>query len=283
MDTKSTNALESHQIPTVTISGDVNRGEKLKAQTLSAMCFALDRTPHEIREVFGCRPNDRLRALEEKCAMLAALVERLQATGSGCEGNCSTIQKSCDGLWKLCFETLCPGRVPFSRYTMDEASQENHIVLNEIVPVPADADNVTAFPVAPGQYMVLTHPVRPGFVPKKINIDLHLANGGNNYLDIEIEIFLVSGGKKKKIGVTYEGNNFLNKDGTQIFVAWPEYKGRRIEVGYAEKIEIVLRHTGLQNNLVSASVRLPHDTKEWYELCKHWGYGDCPPSSSTAC
>jgi len=277
MDTKSTNALQATQMPTVTIAGDVTRDDHRKRNTLAALCYALDKRPEEIQALFECNPH-RIKDLEEKCARLEGIIDTLKSNSGSCTGKCSSIDRRCDGLWNLCFEQLCPGSVPFSRYTMDEKSQENHILLNEIVKVEGDPNNVDSYPVTPLKYIRLTHPKRPGFVPKNINIDLHLANGGNNYLDIEVEFYLVSGGVGKKVGVTYQGNNFLNKDGTQIVVAWPEYKGRRIEVGYAEHVVVVLRHIGAANNLLSANVRLTHDLKEWYALCKHWGYGDCVPS-----
>lgn len=279
MDTKSTNALQATQMPTVTVAGEIQRNdrfERTRHETLLAMCHATNKQPDQILELVNCEAASRISRLEEYCKRLEKMCQALEHKGGSCNGKCSTIDQRCNGLWKFCIDTMCPGRVPFSRYTMDEASQESQIVLGEIVKVD-DPNAVDEWPVAPSQFITLTHPERPGFIPKVINIDLHLANGGNNYLDIEIEFYLVSGGKKKMIGVTFEGNNFLNKDGTQIFVGWPEYKGRRIEVGYAERIEVVLRHKGLQNNLVSASVRLPHDLKEWYELCKQWGYGDCLP------
>ncbi|MGB1013579.1 MAG: hypothetical protein ACPG4T_05550, partial [Nannocystaceae bacterium] len=221
--------LQATQLSTVTVKGDIahsDRYDRARHETLMAICNATNSDPAKLLEAIGCNASSRLRDLEEYCRRLEAKCDALEHKGGGgCGGKCSTIDKRCDGLWKFCVESMCPGRIPYSRFTMDDKSQESQIILNQIVKV-ADANFVDQYPVAPGQGVKLTHIQRPGFIPKKINIDLHLANAGNNYPDIEIEFYLVGGSNPRKIGVTYEGNNFLNKDGSQIFQAWPHYKGR---------------------------------------------------------
>ena len=81
--------------------------------------------------------------------------------------------------------------------------------------------------VAPGQAIRLEQPTRPGYLPHKIAIDFALANNGTNYLDLEVTLWLGPGGKTrgKQIGPIWNGNEFINKDGTQIHIDMPQTAG----------------------------------------------------------
>jgi len=129
-------------------------------------------------------------------------------------------------------------RFPFLVY-----SNRSQVKLNEIV-TGLGGDFVNAFPVPPTKKIRLTHKSRPGFTPTKIQIDLNLAGGGNNYSDFSIQFFLVPGGVNSALGLEvgneYDGNLFLNKDGTQISVPFPEYRGQPLDVGSLETLAVVI-------------------------------------------
>ncbi|MGB1014531.1 MAG: hypothetical protein ACPG4T_10390 [Nannocystaceae bacterium] len=242
------------------------------------MCSALRCRPEQLYDALeSCKRVEKLEAivreLEHRCIELGS---KVGGSSSSSDCKCDKLEKRCDQIVAFCVENVCPGNVPYSRKTIDDHSQKSQIPLKNVVEVPNNNDFVNAFPVAPGQAIRLTHATRPGFIPKIINIDLHLANNSTNYLDIKIEFYLIGGETPQMIGNGYEGNNFLNKDGTQIMVEWPRYKGRPVEVGFHERVEVVIRHGGLQNALQAATVRLHHDLKEWYRLCNTLGTGDCP-------
>lgn len=260
----------------MTLAGDVHieqldSRERKRLMLLQTFADALGCSLGHLENLgsLDCNIVERCRQLEERCATLTKRCDELQK--SSCSGKCSDTSVALE----YCMTNTCPGNIPFSRITLEDQSQQNVIVLSEIVDVPNDPNFVNAWPVQPGKSIRLRHLQRPGFVPRHINMDFAFANNGNNYLELQIEFFLVGGPKPRLIGSTYEGNNFLNKDGTQIIQEWPSYLGKSIEVGFFEHVEVVITHTGLQNNLNKATVRLHHDTKEWWDLCRKFGY--CAP------
>ena len=107
---------------------------------------------------------------------------------------------------------------------------------------------------------------------RKIAIDLNVAGGGSNYLDFTLQFYLVPGGTASgqglEIGSQMRGNQFLNKDGTQIHIPFPEYRGAPIDVGSLETLALVIRNNGAANNLDSAFVTIYYDNKLFYQLCK---------------
>lgn len=228
------------------------------------LCYTLNCEPEDIK-CLG-RSRKRLDHMEERCRTLEKMLIEAK---SGC-----SCESKCDGIWKFIEECLCPANQPFARKTIDDFSSVNLIELNQ----PIEGDGfVTTFPIAPGQKMKLTHPGElPGFIPHTIHVDLNLANGGTNYLEITFEFYLVGGPEPTKLGVTHRGNEFLNKDGGQIAVPFPTYKGDFIEVGFAQKLEVVVSHTGLENNITSAMVRVRHDNEAWARRCKR--FGSCEPA-----
>lgn len=239
-----------------------NEQKKSRHEQLMAMCYLAECEPEDFRSLR--RYRHKLEELEKRCRELEHLLEHKNSSCS-CESKC-------DGLWRFITECYCPANQPFSRMTIDNFSSINLIELNQVV----EGDGFeNGFPVTPGQKIKLTHPGElPGFIPHTIHVDLNLANGGTNYLEIKLEFFLIGGPEPTKLGVTFRGNEFLNKDGGQIAVPFPTYKGHFIEVGFAQKLEVVISHTGLENNLTSAMVRVRHNVKEWYKRCRRYGY-DC--------
>jgi len=166
----------------------------------------------------------------------------------------------------------CPGNLLYSRSTLDVFSRERHTNID--IPVEDFGPGyVDAFPVAPGQTLRLEQSPRPGYLPEKIAIDFSLANNGTNYLDLEVSFWLGPGGKSRgeQIGPKWTGNEFLNKDGSQILVDMPKYRGLTVEVGAIERMAVEIRHTGNTNNLISAKVRLPFDEERWYASCASLG------------
>ncbi len=259
-------------VPTIGDRQYGNRNKMSREQTLMALCYALNCEPADLQHI--CQSRQRMSELERKCAALEHALTNQQS----CGGNCREVAKKCDGLWKYCIDHLCPANVPFSRVTIDEYSGINQIELNTVIKVEDDNSFVDNFPVAPGQKIKLTHAEQPGFIPKELRVDIDLANGGTNYLDIHLEFFLVGGPTPKKLGVTFRANEFLNKDGSQIAVPWPHYKGCPVEVGFSETVVCILSHRGLANNVESAMIRLKHDLEQWYAMCSDYGFGHCLPN-----
>jgi hypothetical protein len=213
-----------------------------------------------------CTPGalERLMACADRMPALEACVSRI-------EGNASNAIKRCDGVDQLIQSYLCPGNVNFSQRTLDEYSDNAQVNLEEIVK-DLGGDFVNTFAVPPGKMIRLTHKTRPGYTPTKMAIDLNIAGGGNNYLDFTLQFFLVPGGTASaqglEIGSQMRGNQFLNKDGTQIHVPFPEYRGAPIDVGSLETLALVIKNGGAANNLDSAFITIYYDNKLFYQLCK---------------
>lgn len=188
-----------------------------------------------------------------------------------CTSEMAALTVKCDSLEMMCKQYVCPGNNNYSQRTLDEYSDDNQINLVEVVKG-LGGNYVDAFPVPPGKQIKLTHKGRPGYSPSKIAVDLNVAAGGNNYLDFVLQFYLVPGGTNNTeglpVGSEMRGNQFLNKDGTQIHVAFPQYRNRPIDVGSLETLALVIKNTGGANNLDSAFVTIYYDNHQFYELCK---------------
>ena len=196
---------------------------------------------------------------------------------------CRSTMNRCDALEMLCRNFLCPGNVNFSQPTLDQFSGLNQVKMTE--PVTGLGDPyVNAFPVPPGKKIRLTHRPRPGYTPTNIRIDMNIAGGGNNYSDFSIQFFLVPGGVDSSLGLltgnNYDGNIFLNKDGTQISVPFPEYRSNSIDIGSLETLAVEIKNGGAANNLDSAHVNIFYDNSRFYELCKARCSGGCAAPSA---
>ena len=246
-------------------------------------------TEHEIHAKMSDREREELRRRLCECmgvdpgamAKLAYWVERCErletalaeaTKGGGACTSCKEIDRRCDSLWEVVRRNCCPGNILYSQITLDEFSDNAQVNLDQIV-TGLPAPFIAQFPVGPSQAIRLEHLPRPGYLPQKMAIDLALANNGTNYLDISIQFYLGPGGttQGKPIGPLYRGNEFLNKDGTQIHIEFPKYRGMTVEVGSLERMAVEIRHTGAANNILSASVRLPYDEAAWYEYCSKMG------------
>lgn len=227
--------------------------------------------------MLNCRPDDllrigemdaRLRELQAECERLRRELER----GSACSCKASELEKRCDNIWAVARRACCPGNLLYSQISLDEHSDDRQTNIETAVE-DFGPGYVNQFPVAPGQTIRLEQEPRPGYLPEKIAIDFSLANNGTNYLDLEITFWLGPGGKTrgKQIGPKWTGNEFLNKDGTQIHIDMPKYRGKIVEVGSIERMAVEIRHTGNANNLISAKVRLPYDEERWYAYCASLG------------
>ena len=201
----------------------------------------------------------------------------------GFEDRCRTTVNRCDSIEMLCRNFLCPGNVNFSQRTLDEYSGLSQVKLTEVVAGLGDP-YVNTFPVPPGKKIRVTHRPRPGYTPTNLRIDLNIAGGANNYSDFSIQFYLVPGGVDSGIGLAvgnnYDGNMFLNKDGTQIAVPFPEYRALPLDIGSLETLAVEIRNGGAANNLDSAHVNIFYDNSRFYELCKARCGGSC--SSPTA-
>ncbi len=225
----------------------------------------------------ACTPG----LLERMIACVDRLPQIERAT-MGFEDRCRTTINRCDAIEMLCRNFLCPGNVNFSQRTLDEYSGKNQVKLNEIVTGLGDP-YVNAYPVPPTKKIRLTHKARPGYTPTEIRIDLNIAGGGNNYSDFLIQFYLVPGGSNTGLGLeagnAYDGNMFLNKDGTQLVVPFPDYRAMPLDIGSLETLAVVISNNGAANNLDSAHVNIFYDNARFFELCK--ARSGCGGSCST--
>jgi hypothetical protein len=199
------------------------------------------------------------------------------------EDRCRAVLARCDALELLCRNFLCPGNVSYSQPTLDNYSSKSQVKLNEPV-TGLGGDFVNAFPVPPGKKIRLTHQPRPGYTPTEIRIDFNLAGGGNNYSDLTVQFFLVPGGMNSvqgfELGNEFDGNMFMNKDGSQIVVRFMEHRGVPIDIGSLETLSVVISNNGAANNLDSAHVNILYDNTRFYELCK--ARCGCAPACPTS-
>jgi hypothetical protein len=197
--------------------------------------------------------------------------DQIERSVSSFEDKCRTTVSRCESLEMLCRTYLCPGNVNYSQRAMDEFSGRSQVKLNEVV-TGMGGDFVNAFPVPPGKKIRLVHKPRPGYTPTQIRIDLNIAGGGNNYSDFTIQFHLVPGGVNSNLGLEvgdeHDGNIFLNKDGTQLSVPFPEYRGNPLDVGSLETLAVIITNNSAANNLDSAHVNIFYDNTRFYELCK---------------
>ena len=218
---------------------------------------------------------DRLELLKRLLCTPGAL-ERLQALANNPSAGdtaeqCRRLANRCDATDMMLETMLCPGHRNYSQRTLDEFSDNSQVNLESIV-TGLGGDYVNAFPVPPTKLIRLTHLNRPGFTPTKIAIDLNLAGGANNYLDFTLQFYLVPGGAPSSTGLAIgnqmRGNQFLNKDGTQIHINFPEYRNCPLDIGSLESLALVIHHTGAANNLDSAFVTVYYDNRAFYAACK---------------
>ncbi|MBL8974335.1 MAG: hypothetical protein JNK56_27325 [Myxococcales bacterium] len=233
--------------------------------------------PREGETMFTQEHLDRLRMLActpgaiERLLQCAERIPYIESSMSRVEGQCRTVTQRCDASDLMFQQYICPGNVNFSQRTLDEYSDDSQVNLEDIV-TGLGGDFVNAFPVPPTKLIRVTHKSRPGYTPTKIAIDLNIAGGGNNYLDFTLQFYLVPGGVSTglglEVGPQMRGNQFLNKDGTQIHVPFPEYRNAPIDVGSLETLALVIKNNGAANNLDSAFVTIYYDNKLFYALCK---------------
>ena len=233
--------------------------------------------PREGETMFTQEHLDRLRMLActpgaiERLLQCAERIPYIESSMSRVEGQCRTVTQRCDASDLMFQQYICPGNVNFSQRTLDEYSDDSQVNLEDVV-TGLGGDFVNAFPVPPTKLIRLTHKSRPGYTPTKIAIDLNIAGGGNNYLDFTLQFYLVPGGVSTglglEVGPQMRGNQFLNKDGTQIHVPFPEYRNAPIDVGSLETLALVIKNNGAANNLDSAFVTIYYDNKLFYALCK---------------
>ena len=228
--------------------------------------YALSADGLEKLRMLACTPG-----LIDRLLQCVDQIPRIQQCVTTVEDKCRNISNRCDAFDMFCEGYICPGNVNFSQRTLDEYSDNAQVNLEQIVSGFPNPPYVAAFPVGTNQIIRLTHKPRPGYTPKTIAIDLNISGGGSNYLDFELQMFLVPGGVASdqglEIGSKMRGNQFLNKDGTQIHLPFPAYRNQSIDVGSLETLAIEIRNTGAAN-LDSAFITVYYDNRAFYELCK---------------
>jgi len=241
-------------------------GKLVKFEQLPAQGNYSQEQIMDVLHKLACNPGILERMIA--CTDRFSQIERVT---SSFEDRCRTTINRCDAIELLCRNFLCPGNVNFSQRTLDEYSGKNQVKLTEVVTGLGDPYN-DAFAVPPGKKIRLTHRARPGYTPTNIRIDLNIAGGGNNYSDFLIQFYLVPGGANTNLGLeignAYDGNMFLNKDGTQISVPFPDYRALPLDVGSLETLAVVISNNGAANNLDSAHINVFYDNSRFYELCK---------------
>ncbi len=220
--------------------------------------------------------SDALEALR-RLACTPGMVDRLLRCAEQfpeiqrCAQKIDSTAKRCDAIDMMITKYVCPANILFSQRTIDEYSDDNQVSL--VVPVTGlPAPYVNAFPVPPANIIRLTHTQRPGYTPVKIAIDMNIAGGGANYLDFLLQFYLVPGGVTSAqglpIGPQMRANQFLNKDGTQIHIPFPEYRNQALDIGSLEFLALEITNGGAANNLDSAFVTLYYDNRSFYAACK---------------
>ena len=235
-----------------------------RMEMLRRLCAVLGMTPERFMYLMKCA--EKAESLEQQCSALKSELHALKGNCK-CDTFKSELEQRCDNIWAAARRACCPGNILFSQITLDEFSDDKHVVIDQIVQN-FGPGFVNTFPVPPGSSIRLEQVARPGYLPDEISIDAGLANNGSNYLDLKIKFFLGPGGTNqgKQIGPVWSGNEFLNKDGTQIHVSMPKYRGKIVEVGSVERMAVEIS-VGGPNNLESVNIRLPYDEEKWYKYC----------------
>jgi hypothetical protein len=218
-------------------------------------------------QALRCNPErwEHLMTCAEKLGYNSSSIDRLTE-------RCKTLEGQCELFSRLLRHYACPGNQNFSKITIDEYSDDAQVNIDQIVQG-LGGDYVNAFPVNPSKIIRLEQAERPGYQPTAIRVDLNLSGGANNYLDFFVQFYLGPGGNQtgKPIGSVFRGNQFLNKDGTQIQMKFPEYRGMPIDIGSLERLAVTIANKGAATNLDSAQVYVQYDNDRFYQLCKSDG------------
>jgi len=251
----------------------MDNGKLVKFEQLPAQGQFSQEQLMDVLQRLSCNPGLLDRML--RCVERMPDIERHL---SGFDDRCRATVSKCETIELLCRNFLCPGNVNFSQRTLDGYSTRNTVKMTEIVTGLGDPF-VNSFPVPPGKKIRLTHKARPGYTPTEIRIDMNLAGGANNYSDFLTIFYLVPGGVTTEQGIeatdAYDGNLFLNKDGGQLVVQFPEYRNMPLDVGSLETLAVVISNNGAANNLDSAHVNVFYDNSRFYEQCKARCSGGC--------
>jgi len=221
--------------------------------------------------------------IQRLCALAGVDLMEMQRCLLEYKAQCGQLRQRCcdiEARYKTVADLLvqanCPTNVLYSEVTTAEYSDDNQVELTNVV-TGLGGDYVDAVPVPPGKRIRLEQLSRPGYRPTTITFDVSMANNGVNYLDLEIQFFIIPGGQSggKPYGPKFRGNQFLNKNGTQIHLPWPMYQGKPLTVGSLERLAVEIKHGGAQNNIDSIYATVLHDADCAYNACR-------TPSASTA-
>ncbi|MEZ4448171.1 MAG: hypothetical protein R3B09_01745 [Nannocystaceae bacterium] len=216
----------------------------------------------------------RLILMEGGIEMLMRCIDSLPRLITRCEtleDRYRNLQARCEAQDRFIEMMVCPAQKLFSNRTIRKFSDIGQVNLDQVVPG-LGAPYVNSTPVPPNSKIRYTHRLRPGFTPKEIAIDFNLAGGATNYSDLILQFYIVPGGVNSvsglEIGAEMRGNQFLNKNGTQIHIPWPTFENCPIDVGSSEQLVLDITNAGGANNLDSAFVTLYYDNKLFYALCR---------------
>jgi len=129
------------------------------------------------------------------------------------------------------------------------------VVVTRVVPG-LGGDCVDAFPLTPGKVIRFEHPSRPAYQPTAIQLGVSMANGAENFSDLEIQFYLVGGDRRegRRFGPKFRGDQFVDCYGAPINVQWPLHQGRPVIVGSLERLAVEVRHRGLAHHVNSIAV-----------------------------
>lgn len=177
-------------------------------------------------------------------------------------GNFKSVVDRCRSLEDVVRDACCPGNVAFGDIGNHFFSSKNTLYLKNVAQN-FGADYVNSFPVPPNKKIRLEQGRFSGFVPELVEMHFTMANGGTNYLNIEVNFFV----GETHIGSEMLGSTFRDEDGRTKKVAFPTWRGKSgILIGYQERVAVELSITG-PNNLEFATVAIHVDAEAWARLC----------------
>lgn len=219
--------------------------------------------------------TERAEIMRRLCALAGVDLMEMQRCLLNYQSECSHLRKRCcdmEAKYKTLEDLLraanCPENVLYSQATTAQYSNNNQVEIGTVVKG-LGGDYVDAVPVPPGKMIRLEQIPRPGYRPTTIALDVSMANNGVNYLDLQIQFFIIPGGQEGGMphGPKYRGNQFLNKNGTQIHLPFPPYQGEVLTIGSMERVAVEIKHGGQNNNIDSIYVTLYHDADCAYKAC----------------
>lgn len=246
------------------VSSIAERGET-REEMFIRMCELLGIPTHQMVEFRKCLP-DVLRCVPRlnTCAPALERFVDCSTTIDRIPDLCTRLDEvvlTCDSYKKQMATACCPGQQLYGNVTLDAFSSITTVDLEKIV-TGLGAPYVDSYPVPSGSTVRMIQIDRPGYVPEEIEINLVLANGGTNYLNVNVQFFVGA----TKIGPLYKGSHFLDADGRTKKIKFPKWRDQPVTIGTSDILGVEISITG-PNSLEYATVTVHVDASAWYQLC----------------